>query len=195
MLWSNDSCQNRVFAGQYHMTVSRAQVSTHLVRVFFKVIRWQVTMFQMIAGSSLIFLNSYEICCAYVPHNWNFDFKLTSDSKIQPAITGTEDSCFWVFSPWSRVGHPLRPIFMLWSVKICQVFSCGKLCSILKLVYFDSSGWQSFVSTCDVFNCPFLLDVQNEVLLLVFGWEMHRLSKSKIRFRMASFPFFTLLYR
>ena len=29
----------------------------------FDVIRWQVTSFQRIAGSSLIFLNSYEICC------------------------------------------------------------------------------------------------------------------------------------
>ena len=40
------------------------------------------------------------------------------------------------------------------------------LCSILKLVYFDSWSWQSFVSTCDVFNCLFPLDVQNEIQLL-----------------------------
>ena len=40
------------------------------------------------------------------------------------------------------------------------------LCSILKLAYFDSWSWQSFVSTCDVFNCLFLLDVQNEIRLL-----------------------------
>ena len=45
------------------------------------------------------------------------------------------------------------------------------LCSILKLVYFDSWSWQSFVSTCDVFNCLFLLDVQNEIQLLSrFFW-------------------------
>ena len=30
-------------------------------------------------------------------------------------------------SPWSRVGHGLRPIFMLWLVKIWQESSCGKL--------------------------------------------------------------------
>ena len=52
---SIDSCQNRVSSEQYDMTVSRAQVSTHRGRVFFEVIRWQVTSFQMIAGSSLIF--------------------------------------------------------------------------------------------------------------------------------------------
>ena len=55
MLSSIDSCQNRVSADQYHLTVSRAQVSTHRGRVFFEVIRWQVTSFQMIAGSSLFF--------------------------------------------------------------------------------------------------------------------------------------------
>ena len=39
MLSSIDSCQNRVSADQYHLTVSRAQVSTHQGRVFFEVIR------------------------------------------------------------------------------------------------------------------------------------------------------------
>ena len=39
-------------------------------------------------------------------------------------------------------------------------------CSILNLVYFDSLSWQSFVKTCDVFNCLFPLDVQNEIQLL-----------------------------
>ena len=55
MLWSIDSCQNKVSADLYHLTVSRAQVSTHRGQVFFEVIRWQGTGFQMIAGSSLIF--------------------------------------------------------------------------------------------------------------------------------------------
>ena len=49
---------------------------------------------------------------------------------------GRHASCFWLSSPRSRVGHALRPIFMLWLVKIWQVSSCGKFCSILKLVYF-----------------------------------------------------------
>ena len=39
-------------------------------------------------------------------------------------------------------------------------------CSILKLVYFDSWSWQSFLSTCDVFYCLFPLDAQNEIQLL-----------------------------
>ena len=35
MLWSIDSCQNRISADQYHMTVPWAQVSTHRSRVLF----------------------------------------------------------------------------------------------------------------------------------------------------------------
>ena len=33
-------------------------------------------------------------------------------------------------------------------------------------LFTDSWSWQSFVSSCDVFNCLFLLDVQNEIQLL-----------------------------
>ena len=42
--------------------------------------------------------------------------------------TGGED----LFLPWSRVGHALRPIFMLWLVKVWQVSSCGKFMQHLK---------------------------------------------------------------
>ena len=33
-------------------------------------------------------------------------------------------------------------------------------------LFTDSWSWQSFMSSCDVFNCLFLLDVQNEIQLL-----------------------------
>ena len=76
--------------------------------------------------------------------------------------TGRED----LLLPCSRFGHALRPIFMSdWS-KFDRWVHAENLCSMLKLVYFDSRGWQSFVSTCDVFNCLFPLDVQNEMQLL-----------------------------
>ena len=141
-----------------------------------------------------------------------------------------------------RVGHALRPIFMLWpglleawlvltsvkyhenlyiliplnqrlaltrlratgpwSAKFDRWVYAENLYSILKLVYCDSWSWQSFVSTWDVFNCLFLLDVRNEIRLLLrvfcyswlvcllgFGWEIRRLSKSEIRFRIASTRF------
>ena len=67
----------------------------------------------------------------------------------------------------------------------------------------DSWSWQSFVSSCDVLNCLFLLGavyqmkyscyqdcsvIRGWFVYYAFCWQMHRLSKSlKIRFRMASF--------
>ena len=40
------------------------------------------------------YFRNFTVCSVYVPHNKNFDCKLTSDAKIQPAVTGREDSCF-----------------------------------------------------------------------------------------------------
>ena len=68
MLWSIDSCQNKASADQYYLTVSRAQVSAHRGRVFSEVIRWQVTSFLMIAGSSF-FLTRIK----YVVFKWHTD--------------------------------------------------------------------------------------------------------------------------
>ena len=82
------------------------------------------------------------------------------------------------------------------------------LCSILKLVYCDSWSWQSFVSTCDVFNCLFLLDVRNEIQLLsrvfcyswlvcLLGFWLSNTSPVKVGNPISdgidSFSFFTLL--
>ena len=118
----------------------------------------------MIVGSSLfvpmihmkyvVFMSLWPRTVKILISNWPRSQKFSQFFKN----TGGED----LFLPWSRVGHALRPIFVLWLVKIWQVSSC----SILKVVYFDSWSWQSFVSTCDVFNCLFLLDVQNEIQLL-----------------------------
>ena len=114
MLWSIDSCQNRVSADQYHLTVSRAQVSTHRGQVFFEVIRWQGTGFQMIAGSSLIFFKkihmkyvvfmsrTIKILISNCPRTRKFSQLLQALKKVA-----------FDFSPWLRVGHAVRPIFML----------------------------------------------------------------------------------
>ena len=71
---------------------------------------------------------------------------------------------------FSHQGHALVTLYVQflysdWS-KFDSWVHAENLCSILKLVYFDSWSWQSFVSTCDVFNCLFPLDVQNEIQLL-----------------------------
>ena len=67
-------------------------------------------------------------------------------------------------------GHALVTLYVQflcsdWS-KFDRWVHAENLCSILKVVYFDSWSWQSFVSTWDVFNCLFPLDVQNEIQLL-----------------------------
>ena len=71
---------------------------------------------------------------------------------------------------FSYHGHALVTLYVQflysdWS-KFDRRVHAENLCSILNLVYFDSWSWQSFVSTCDVFNCLFPLDVQNEIQLL-----------------------------
>ena len=83
MLSSIDGCQNRASTDQYHPTVSLAQVSTHQGRAFF----WSYPFSNDRGLTFTFFKNSYQICCVYVsiaPHYYNFNFKLTSDAKIQP---------------------------------------------------------------------------------------------------------------
>jgi len=52
MLWSIDTCQNKVSADQYHVIISWAQVySSSRSRVFFKLTADQVLVIDWIAGS------------------------------------------------------------------------------------------------------------------------------------------------
>ena len=45
-IWSIDSCQNKIATDQYHMTISRAHVSTHRGDVIYlKAVRWPVNCF------------------------------------------------------------------------------------------------------------------------------------------------------
>ena len=122
-------------------------------------------------------------------------------------------SCFLLFSLWSRLGHLLRPGFVLWLVKNLTGGFMRKIYAASGNLFTYSWSWQSFVSSsCFVLNCLFPLVLQNDIQLRsrfsciyefhgwfvywVFGWEMRRLSKwSEIRFHMVSFSFFALLDR
>ena len=85
---------------------------------------------------------------------------------------------------FSRHGHALVTLYVQflcsdWS-KFDRWVHAESLCSIWKLVYFDSWSWQSFVSSsCDVFNnCHQDSSViHGSFVYWVFGWEMRRLSK------------------
>ena len=164
----------------------------------------------MIAGSSLFFSeDSYQI--VVFMSLWRRTIRILisnwpSKAKISPVFLKVQAGK----NTLSYHGHALVPLYVqfLYSdrSKFDRWVHAKKLCSILKIVYFDSWSWQSFVSTGDVFNCLFLLDVQNEIqplsvkslLLFMAGLftgflRTRRLSKFANRFRMASFSFLTLL--
>ena len=193
MLWSVDSCQNRVSADQYHLTIPRARVSTHRGRVFFWSYSQTNYQFQMIAGSNIffpmihmkyvVFMSLWPCTVMILISNWPRTWKFSQFFKN----TGGED----LFLPWSRIGHALRPILMLWLVKIWQVSSCGEFMQHLESCLLWSWRWQSFVLTCDVFLTVFFhwmykmkyscyqesSVIHGWFVYWVFGWEMRHLSK------------------
>ena len=96
MLWSIDSCQNRASADQYHLPVARAQVSTHRGRVFFEVIRWQITSLEWSQAQVYFFQGfiSNMLClCHYGPALLEFqtDFGNENSASFFFKSTGGED--------------------------------------------------------------------------------------------------------
>ena len=115
----------------------------------FEVICWQITSFKWSRAQVYFFqwfISNMFCLCHYGPALLGLWF-LTDLGRENSASflknTGGED----LFLPWSRVGHALGPIFMLWLVKIWQVSSCRKFMQHLE-------------------NCLFPLDVQIETQLL-----------------------------
>ena len=94
--------------------------------------------------------------------------------EIQPTITGREDSCFWLCSPWSRVGHALRPMLMLWLFKIWQVSSCGKFMQHLEFCLL----WQPKLTFMASLFIRFLVEkyVACQSRKSDFGWHRFRFS-------------------
>ena len=138
---------------------------------FFEGIRWQVDTFQMIAGSSSIFLKCiWNKSCSWAAllKCW-FRTDFGRENSTGFYITCKEGNRFWLFS-LSRVDHALRPLLMFWLVKIWQVSSRGKFMQRLETCLLIAGADRvlsgSFVSSCDVLNWLFLLGVQNEIQLL-----------------------------
>ena len=143
MFWSIDSCQNRVPADQYHLTVSRAQVSTSSWSSIFwsypltskLVFKWSQAQVQFFF---LIHMKYVCLCAAQLK------FWLQTDLGRENSA-----SCY-------RQGRQLL-LFFLTMVTLYVQFLCSdwskfdrwvhaqNLCSILNLVYFNSWSWQSFV--------------------------------------------------
>ena len=130
MLWSIDSCQNRISTDQCHLTVPRAQVSTHRGRVFFWSYQLTNYQFQMIEGSSLFFPRihiKYVVFMWLCPltiriliSNWPLKRKFSQFFlKVQAGKT------------LSYHGHALVTLYVQflysdWS-KFWQVSLCGKI--------------------------------------------------------------------
>ena len=93
---------------------------------------------------------------------------------------------------FSHHGHALVTLYVQ---SVCSDWSKfdrwvhGKnLRSILKLVYFDSWSWQSFMSTCDVFNCLVYWVLVEKCVACQsrksdFGWYRFRFSPFLMRKR------------
>ena len=141
MLWSVDSCQNRVSADQYHLTVPRARVSTHRGQVFFWSYSQTNYQFQMIAGSSLFFpmIHMKYMLCHYGPALLRFWFQTDLGHKNSASFSKIQ-----VGKTFSYHGHALVTLYVQflcsdWS-KFDRWVHVENLCSILKVVYFEAEA-------------------------------------------------------
>ena len=166
MLWSINSCQNRVSAGQYHLTVSRAQVSTYRGRVFFEVILDnKLLVFKWSRAQVYFFQNSWNMLCSCAAQlKFWFQTDLGRENSASHYRQGRQLilTFLTMVTRWSRstsnfyalIGQNSTGEFMR------KIYAASWNCLL------DTWSWQSFVSTCDVFNCLFLLDIQNEIQLI-----------------------------
>ena len=110
--------------------------------------------------------------CYYGPALLQFCFQTNLKRKNSASYLKIQAGKTFSYQGHVLVTLYVQFLFSDWS-KFDRWVHAENLCGILNLVYFDSWSWQSFVSTCDVFNCLFPLDVQNEIQLLsrVFSYS------------------------
>ena len=143
-MWSTDRCQNRESADQYHLTVPRAQVSTHRGRVFFEVIRWQLPVLNNRRLMFIFSSDSYEMClCHYGPVLLGFWLQTVLGRETSASFLKIQAG-----KTFSYHGHALVTLYVQflcseWS-KFDRWVDAENLCSILNVVYFDSRSWQSW---------------------------------------------------
>ena len=171
------------------------------VESFFKVLRWHVTSCQMITGSSLFF---FKIHTKYVVSMslWPCTIKIlisnwTQSRKFSKLVknTGGED----LFLPWSRspsnfyalIDQNLAAEFLRktyaasWNLFALTAEADRVLCQLVTFLTVFFHWMYKMKYSCYQESRGFAY--------WFFGWEISRLSKSEIRFRMASFSLFTLL--
>ena len=192
MLWSIDSCQNRVFADQYHMTVQRAQVSTHRVRSSrsYPLTNYQ---FQMIPGSCLFFPMihmKYVVFMSLWPRtveisisNWprtrkfsQFFWKYRRGRSFLTMVTrwSRSTSIFYALIDQNLTSELTQKIYAAsWKLFTLTVEADGVLCQLVMFLsaFFD---WMYKMK----YSCYQESSViHGWFVYSVFGWEMRRLSK------------------
>ena len=122
---------------------------------FFEVICWQVATFQMITGSSSIFLKCIrnKLCSWAALLKFWFQTDLARENLTGFYMQGRQSllTFLTILTRWSRstsnfqalIGENLTGEFM-WKIYAAS----GNLLT-------DSWSWQGFVSSCDVFDCLF----------------------------------------
>ena len=161
MLWSINSCQNR--GPLTSITWPYRGLRNRPIEYFLKLSADNLPVFKW-SQAEVHFLkyrrNKLSRTIKILISNWPRTRKFSQ--LLQTGKTVAFD--------FSHHGHALVTLYVQflcsdWS-KFDRWVHAENLFSILNLVYFDSWSWQSFLSTCDVFNCLFPLDVQNEIQLL-----------------------------
>ena len=127
MLWSIDSCQNKVSADQYHLTVSRARVSTHRGQVFFW--SYPLTRYWFSNNRSLQFnfflrfiRNMLCLCAAQLKFWFQTDLGRENSASCHRQGRQLLLTFLAMFTRWSRsTSNFCALIGQIW-----QVSSCGK---------------------------------------------------------------------
>ena len=138
------------------------------VKYFFEVIRWQITSFKWSQVQVYFFqwfIWNMLCLCHYGPSLSRFWFQTDLGRENSASFLTIQAEKTFSYHGHALITLHVQFLYSDWS-KFDRWVHAENLCSVLKVVYFDSWRWQSFVSTCDVFNCLFPLDVQNEIQLL-----------------------------
>ena len=209
MFWSINSCQNRISADQYHLTIPRAQVFTHRGRVFFWSYLLTNYQFQMIVGSSSFFpmIRMNMLClCHYGPALLRLWFQTDlgrENSAIFLKNTGGEDLFFTMVTRWSRstsnfytlIGQNLTGEFMRknyaasWKLFTLRAEADRVLCQLVMYLTVFSTGFTKW-------NTAAIRSLLLFMAGLFIGFLVEKCvacQNSVIRFRIASFSHSTLL--
>ena len=160
-----DSCQNSVSGDQYHLTVSWAQVSTHWVRVFLKLSAEKLLLFKWSQAQVQFFFKCIwnKLCSWAALLKFWFRADLGRENSTGFYMQGRQSLLtFLTVTRWSR---SKSTFCVLISHNLTGEFTRKNSAASGNLLT-DSRSWQSFVSSCDVLNCLFPLDVQNVIQLL-----------------------------